>query len=130
MTTQMKILPAQQIEFASAFVEETDGDPAKVKLSNANADRSQRKVKQNLLQPHQKVDGFHHVLLLYIGTLKILQFHNQKHVNEECLVVAVGTRDEVKLLCALLFTTSAHGKAIFKVLYYGLDIDVMLAKLF
>ena len=62
--------------------------------------------------------------------LKILQFHNQKHVNEECLVVAVGTRDKVKLLCAPLVTTSAHGKAIFKVLYYGLDIDVMLAKLF
>ena len=49
MTTQMKILPAQQIEFARAFVEETDGDPAKVKLSYAHADRSQRKVKQNLL---------------------------------------------------------------------------------
>ena len=41
----------------------------------------------------------------------------------------MGTRDEVKL-CAPLFTTSAHGKAIFKVLYYGVDIDVMLAKLF
>ena len=36
-------------EFASAFVEETDGDSAKIKLSYAHADRSQRKVKQNLL---------------------------------------------------------------------------------
>ena len=44
MTTQTKIMPAQLIEFASAFVEETDGDPAKVKLSYAQADRSQRKV--------------------------------------------------------------------------------------
>ena len=49
MTTQMKIMPAQQIEFASSFVEETDGDPAKVKLLYAHADRSQRKIKQNLL---------------------------------------------------------------------------------
>ena len=49
MTTQMKIMPAQQIELASAFVEETDGNPAKVKLSYAHADGSQRKVKQNLL---------------------------------------------------------------------------------
>ena len=48
MATQMKIMPAQQIEFAYAFVEETDGDPAKVKLSYARANRSQRKIKQNL----------------------------------------------------------------------------------
>ena len=49
MTKQTKIMPAQQIEFASAFVEETDGDPAKVKLSCAHEDRSRRKLKQNLL---------------------------------------------------------------------------------
>ena len=48
MATQMKIMPAQQIEFACAFVEETNGDPTKVKLSYAHADRSQRKIKQNL----------------------------------------------------------------------------------
>ena len=60
---------------------------------------------------------------------KILQSHNRNYVSEECLVVAVGTRDEVKLLCATLFTTGAHGTAIFKVLYYGQDIDIMLTKL-
>ena len=36
---------------------------------------------------------------------KILLSRNHKYVSEECLVVAVGTRDEVKLLCAPLFTT-------------------------
>ena len=41
-----------------------------------------------------------------------------------------GTRDQVKLLCAPLFTTGAHGKAIFKVLYYSQDIDIILMKLF
>ena len=61
---------------------------------------------------------------------KILQSHNRKYVNEECLVVAVGTRDDVTLLCAPMFTTGAHDTAIFKVLYYGQDIDTMLAKLF
>ena len=48
MATQMKILPVQQIAFTRAFGEETDKDPAKVTLSYAHADRSQRKVKQNL----------------------------------------------------------------------------------
>ena len=60
---------------------------------------------------------------------KILQSYNRNYVNEECLVVAVGTRDEVKLLCTPLFITGAHGTAIFEVLYYGQDIDIMLAKL-
>ena len=61
---------------------------------------------------------------------KILQSHNRKYVNEECLVVAIDTKDEVKLLCAPLFTTGSHGTAIFKVLFYGQNIDIMLAKLF
>ena len=44
----MTIMPVQQIAFTRAFVKETDGGPAKVKPSCAHADRSQRKVKQNL----------------------------------------------------------------------------------
>ena len=48
MVTQMKIMPAKQIVFTRAFVEETDGEPANVKLSYAHADRSRRKVNQNL----------------------------------------------------------------------------------
>ena len=48
MATQIKIMPAQQFVFTCAFIEETGQDPAKVNLSDAHADRSQRKVIQNL----------------------------------------------------------------------------------
>ena len=40
----MKIMPAQQFAFTPAYIEETGRDPAKVKLSYAHADRSQRKI--------------------------------------------------------------------------------------
>ena len=40
----MKMMPAQQFAFAHAFIEETVGDPAKVKLSYACADKSWRKI--------------------------------------------------------------------------------------
>ena len=45
VATRMKIMPVQQIAFTCAFAEETDRDPAKVKLSYAHADRCQKKVK-------------------------------------------------------------------------------------
>ena len=41
---------------------------------------------------------------------KTLQSYISKYVTEERIAVALGTRDEVKLLGAPLFTTGAHGK--------------------
>ena len=44
LATSLKITQDQQFASTQAFIEETIGDPAKVKPSYACADRSQRKI--------------------------------------------------------------------------------------
>ena len=109
MATRMKITPAQQFAFTRAFIEETGGDPAKVKLSYAQADRSRRKVTKSVATTSKNQWIPPSFASLHWDS-KILQSHNSKYVNEERLVVAVGTRDEVKLLGAPSFTPGNHGK--------------------
>jgi len=108
-STRMKITPAQQSALTQAFVEETGGIPEKVKLSYAHADRSRREVVKasSISSKHQWTPPS---LASLHWDSKIMQSQTNKYVQEDRLVVAVGTNDEIKLLGAPTYASGGSGK--------------------
>jgi len=113
----MKIAPAQQYAFTKALIEESGGNPNKINLSYALADRSRRTVAHATASSckHQwnvpKLASLHWVS-------KIMPSLKNANVREERLTVASGTSHSVKILGIPAYTLGTEVKS-----------DEMIAKL-
>jgi len=97
LATRMKLSPAEQAAYTQAIVEECGGDKTKIAVSYATADRSRREVGEKIATAvREEWKPPTYVSLHWdsklIGTLA------DKNVKEERLTVAVGDKNEIKLL--------------------------------
>ena len=96
---RLNMSPAQQHIYTKALIEETGGDPLKLKISYSYADKSRREVVKNIAvtakdcwAPPSNIG-----LSLHWDS-KQLPSLNNPNILEERLVVVVGTQQDTKLL--------------------------------
>lgn len=97
LAARMKLSPAEQAAYTQAIVEESGGDSSKIAVSYATADRSRRKVTENIattVREQWKAPGY---ASLHWDS-KLMGSLTDKNVNEERLTVAVGDVNDMKLL--------------------------------
>ena len=110
LATRMKMTPAQQAAYTKAVVEEAGGDPEKVNLSYASADRARRKIADDLAFSHKQDWIPPSATSLHLDSKMAGKMQNPNE-KEERLTVAVGNKKEVKLLGVPSYTPGSGLKS-------------------
>ena len=97
LATRLKLTPSQQAAFTETLIEESGGNPLKVATLYATADRTRRKVTGDIAQTCKEQWVVPEFSTLHWDS-KLLPTLSNQNVSEERLTVAVGTREDTKLL--------------------------------
>lgn len=97
LSTRMKLSPAQQSAFTETLIEEVGGDPTKIATSYATADKSRRKVGEQIAASAREmwVPPLRASLHWDSKIMTSLTYQNEL---EERLTISVGDSNEIKLL--------------------------------
>ena len=99
LAARLNMTPAQQHIYTKALIEETGGDPLKLKISYSYADKSRRKVVENIAVTAKDCWASpSNIGLSLHWDSKQLPSLNNPNILEERLVVVVGTQQDTKLL--------------------------------
>ena len=97
LATRLQMTPAHQAIYTKALIEEAGGDTSKITASYSSADRSRRKVGQQIAGSLMEKWTSPELATVHWDSKLMPSLHN-KYVKEERLTVVVGTRNEQKLL--------------------------------
>ena len=97
LATPLNMIPAQQNAFTKALVDESAGDSSKVNLSYSYADKSRRKMSVKIATAVKQTWQAPKLALLHWDSKLVMSLQNQQ-ILEERLTIAVGAKDNIKLL--------------------------------
>jgi len=97
LATRLKMTPAQQAIYTEALIAEAGGDSSKVSSSYATADKTRRKVSEQLAKAKREQWVAPKLATLHWDSKLMASLSNQ-NVTQERLTVVVGTSLDLKLL--------------------------------
>ena len=104
LATPLNMTPAQQNAFTKALIDESAGDSSKVYLSYSYADKSRWKIPEKIATAVKQTWQAPKLASLHWDSKLVMSLQNQQ-ILEERLTIAVGTKDNIKLLGVLLQRT-------------------------